>query len=246
MDGILVFIYGLIFGSFFNVVGLRVPVSESIIAPPSHCTKCQTKLKILDLIPVLSYLFFRGQCRYCQTSISPIYPFFEVLTGLLFFVGYKMFGLTSMFVLFSLLVSLLIIITISDLAYRIIPDKVLLVFFLLFLMNQAVFQPITWKDSLLGFVISFTVLYIIAVISKGGIGGGDIKLFAVIGIVLGWQGFIINFLLAFIFGAIYGIVVIIKSHGKINEIVFGPFIAMAAIVSFLWNEELIEWYLRLF
>jgi len=245
MISVFIFIYGLVLGSFFNVVGLRVPMKESIVSPPSHCPNCQTNLRAIDLIPVVSYIFQRGKCRYCKTHIPLMYPFFEILTALLFFIGFQMYGLTSMFLLFSLVVSLLIIITISDLAYKLIPDKVLLLFLCVFLINQTIFQPITWSDCLLGFFVSFIVLYVIAVLSKGGMGGGDIKLFGVLGIVLGWQGFIITFLFASFLGAIYGIVGKIISHGQLKEIAFGPFIAIGTIITFLWKEPLIDWYLGL-
>lgn len=246
MIGLVVFVYGLVFGSFFNVVGLRVPMKESIVTPPSHCTNCQTRLRAFDLLPVLSYCLQSGKCRYCKVSISPIYPIFELLTGILYLIGYLNYGLSSTFVLYLLFVSLLVIISVSDYTYQLIPDKVLAFFLVAFLIFQAIFKPVSWEISILGFLISFSVLYFIAVVTNGGMGGGDIKLFAVLGIVLGYKGFIVTFLIACLFGACYGIIVKRKKNSKQTAIAFGPFIAIGAFVAFIWQEPIIEWYVNLF
>ena len=132
----LFFIYGIVFGSFFNVVGLRVPKKESIVSPPSHCTACHRKLGILDLIPVFSYLFLHGKCRGCDAKISPIYPFMEFVTGVLFMLAYVMLGFSWELTVALIFISLLVIITVSDIAYMLIPDKVLLPFAIVFSRNE--------------------------------------------------------------------------------------------------------------
>ncbi|MFD2881167.1 prepilin peptidase [Paenibacillus rhizoplanae] len=119
---------GLTLGSFLNVVGLRIPAGESLLHPPSKCPKCRARLKTMDLIPVLSYLLARGKCRHCGTRVSPVYPFGEAITGVLFLVMYLKFGLTFEGVTGMLLVCLSVAITVSDIRYMLIPDKVLLFF----------------------------------------------------------------------------------------------------------------------
>lgn len=121
-------VFGLVFGSFYNVVGLRVPKKQSIAYPPSHCTTCDRRLTALDLVPVFSYLFLRGQCRTCGSKIHWVYPLMEAITALLFTAVFLKFGLTPELLVGLLFISLLVIITVSDIAYMLIPDKVLLPF----------------------------------------------------------------------------------------------------------------------
>ncbi|HBT70935.1 MAG TPA: prepilin peptidase, partial [Lysinibacillus sp.] len=164
---IFLFLFGLVFGSFYNVVGLRVPQKESIVQPPSHCTKCQRQLTALDLVPVLSYVFFGGKCRSCGNKIAWIYPVMELLTGLLFAFAYWQLGWSIEFIVALFFISLLVIIVVSDIAYMLIPNKVLL-FFLPFLIIGRVLSPLTpWWDCAVGAVVGFGILYSIAVISNG-------------------------------------------------------------------------------
>ena len=123
---VIIFILGLIFGSFFNVVGLRIPKKQSIVYPNSHCPRCQHELAWYENIPVVSYLFLRGKCHHCHMKISPIYPVFELITGSLFAFSFVQFGFTREFIIAILFISLLVIITVSDIHYMIIPDQVLL------------------------------------------------------------------------------------------------------------------------
>lgn len=125
---LLLFIYGILFGSFYNVVGLRVPVGQSIVSPRSACPTCGHQLRAFELIPVLSYLFQGGKCRVCKTGISPIYPIIELFTGVLFATAPLVVGWGSELLIALTLISLFIIILVSDVAYMLIPDKVLLVF----------------------------------------------------------------------------------------------------------------------
>lgn len=243
----LFFIYGIVFGSFFNVVGLRVPKKESIVSPPSHCTTCDRNLGVLDLIPVFSYLFLKGKCRGCGSKISVIYPFMEFATGGLFALSYVMLGFSLELIIAILFMSLLVIITVSDIAYMLIPDKVLLPFAVAFL-GLRLFIPLTpWWDSLLGAVIGFGVLYLIAVVSKGGMGGGDIKLFFVLGLVLGTVNTLLTLFLAAFIGSIMGIIILRKSgKGRKTPIPFGPSISLAAVISYFWGADFVEWYMTMF
>ena len=243
----LFFIYGIVFGSFFNVVGLRVPKKESIVSPPSHCTACHRKLGIVDLIPVFSYLFLRGKCRGCDAKISPIYPFMEFVTGVLFMLAYVMLGFSWELIVALIFISLLVIITVSDIAYMLIPDKVLLPFAIVFLGMRMVSPLAPWWDSLVGAVIGFGVLLLIGILSKGGMGGGDIKLFFVIGLVLGTLQTLLTLFLAAVIGTVVGVIVLKqKGQGRKTPIPFGPSIAMAAIIAYFWGAEIVEWYGTLF
>lgn len=243
----LLFIYGLVFGSFFNVVGLRVPKGESIVRPPSHCTVCDRNLTVKDLVPVFSYVFLKGKCRGCGTKIHWVYPVMELATGLLFAFAYYQLGFTLELVVALLFISLLVIITVSDIAYMLIPDKILL-FFLIPLIVLRVFEPLSpWWDSIVGAVVGFGVLFLIAIVSKGGMGGGDIKLFFVIGIVLGWVPTLLTLFLASIIGTVIGVISLRRTkQGRKTPIPFGPSIAIAAIIAYFYGESLVDWYVNLF
>lgn len=243
----LFFVYGLIFGSFFNVVGLRVPKGESIVYPPSHCTNCDRRLTFLDLIPVFSYLFLRGKCRSCGSKISFVYPMMELITGVLFALAFWRFGFSWELAVAILFYSLLVVLTVSDLAYMLIPDKFLL-FFGIPLVILRIIEPLDpWWDSYVGAALGFSILLLIAIISKGGMGGGDIKLFLVIGIVLGSVHSLVVLGLASIIGLIFGIIsLLLTKQGRKTPIPFGPSIAIAAVIVHLYGEELIQAYLSLF
>ena len=243
----LFFVYGLVFGSFFNVVGLRIPKGESIVRPPSHCTVCDRNLTIKDLVPVFSYVFLKGKCRGCGTNIHWLYPVMELVTGLLFAFAYYQLGFNLELLVALLFISLLVIITVSDIAYMLIPDKILL-FFLIPLIALRVFEPLSpWWDSIVGAVVGFGVLYLIAIVSKGGMGGGDIKLFFVIGVVLGWVPTLLTLFLASIIGTVIGVISLKRTkQGRKTPIPFGPSIAIAAIIAYFYGELLVDWYVNLF
>ncbi|MFJ7648348.1 prepilin peptidase [Lysinibacillus sp. NPDC097279] len=243
---ILVFVFGLVFGSFFNVVGLRVPLKESIVKPPSHCTSCQRQLTVIDLVPVLSYVFLAGKCRRCGQKISWIYPLMELLTGVLFAFSYWQLGFSEEFVVAILFISLLIILVVSDFAYMLIPDKVLL-FFLPLLAIGRVLSPLTpWWDSIVGAVVGFGILYCIAVVSRGGMGGGDIKLFFLLGLVLGTINTLLTLFVAAVIGMIVGIIVLkVRQQGRKTPIPFGPSIALAAVIVYFYGDVIIDWYVGL-
>ena len=240
-------IFGLVLGSFYNVVGLRVPKGESIVNPPSHCTSCGKRLTALELIPVLSYLIQGGKCKGCGVKVSPIYCFTEIITALLFALCYVKFGFTAELAVALLFVSLLVIINVSDIAYMLIPNKILL-FFLPFLIIARIISPLEpWWDSLLGAVIGFGVLLLIAVISKGGMGGGDIKLFFLLGLVLGTLHTLLTLFLASVVGVIVGNIVLkVRDQGRKTPVPFGPSIAVGALLAYFYGNQLIEWYWQLF
>ncbi|RIW37701.1 prepilin peptidase [Bacillus salacetis] len=243
---IIIVIYGLLLGSFYNVVGLRVPVNQSIVKPRSACPGCGHTLTPLELIPVLSYLIQGGKCSRCRERISPLYPLVEGATGILFVFSYWTIGWEWELLIALTLVSLFVIIFVSDIKYMLIPDKVLLFFAGLFLIER-VFIPLSpWWDSLAGAAIGFTLLLLIAVVSKGGMGGGDIKLYALIGFVLGTKPMLLSFFLATLLGAMVGIAGLAAGiFERKKPIPFGPFIAAGALISYFYYENIINWYLSL-
>ncbi|MFC0469428.1 prepilin peptidase [Halalkalibacter kiskunsagensis] len=242
------FLVGITLGSFYNVVGMRVPIGESIVRPRSHCTTCDRDLGVLDLVPVFSYVVLRGRCRGCKQRISLLYPFTELMTGLLFVASFIVFGWTWETVVSMLLVSLLAIIFVSDLRYMLIPDKVLLFFFPLLLLMRVTVAPLDpFWDAFVGSAIGFTLLLAIAIVSRGGMGGGDIKLFAVLGLVLGWQGVLLAFFFSCFYGAIIGgIGLFIGKVQRKKPIPFGPFIVLGTITSYFIGSILVEWYITTF
>lgn len=241
---ITVFIFGLVLGSFFNVVGLRVPLKESIVRPPSQCTSCKRQLTAFDLIPVLSYVFLGGKCRSCGQKISWIYPLMELITGMLFAFAYWKLGYSAEFFVALLLISLLVMIVVSDFAYMLIPNKVLLFFLPLLVLGRVISPLSPWWDSIVGALVGFGILYCIAVLSRGGMGGGDIKLFFLLGLVLGTIHALLTLFVAAVIGMIIGIVVLkVRGQGRKTPIPFGPSIALAAIIIYFYGDALMNWYL---
>lgn len=244
------FIYGLIFGSFYNVVGLRLPKGESIIRPRSHCPGCGHTLEARDLMPLLSYLWNKRRCRFCATSISANYFVMELLTGLLFLVTYLAFGLTLETGVVLLFISLLVIITVSDLAYFLIPDKITFPGFALLLLLRFWIHPDEpYISHLIGAALGFMIFFVIALLARGGFGFGDVKLFAVVGLFFGWPRLLVVILLSTLLGTLFGLVLIAvgkAQEGRKTEIPFGPFIALASVISIFFGYHLIEWYFTIF
>lgn len=241
------FIVGLVFGSFYNVVGLRVPKKESIVRPPSHCTSCDKRLTGIELIPVISYLMQGGKCRNCKVRISPVYLITEFVTGALFAFAYSQLGFTWELAVALLFISLLVIINVSDIAYMLIPDKILLFFLPLLIIGRLLSPLEPWWDMLVGAAVGFCILLLIAILSKGGMGGGDIKLFFLIGLVLGTLNTLLTLFIAAVIGMIVGIIVLTaRGQGRKTPIPFGPSIAVAAVIVYFYGDQLIDFYLNLF
>ncbi len=247
--GFIILIYGLVIGSFLNVVIYRVPVGESIVRPPSHCGVCSQRLKALDLIPVVSYLFLRGRCRYCGTKISIRYPLVELMTGVLFLLCYYFFGIELKLLFVLVYVSLLITITLIDLDHQIIPDG-LLIFGAIIAITEKVIQWLVLgnnlriMDSLYGMLVGGGVFLLIAVVSSGGMGGGDIKLMALLGFIFGLRSIVIIAMLAFITGAVISVLLLVtKIKSRKDPVPFGPFIALSALLVIFLEERIVYWYI---
>lgn len=242
MKYILMFIIGTIFGSFYNVVGYRIPKKESIMFPPSHCPKCNHKLKPQELIPIISYIIQKGRCTKCKEKIGIFYPEFELITGILFTLSLKIYGLTPNLIIILTFISMLIIITISDIKYMIIPDSTLLFFALLMIIEiffiNGISEVIT---SIINGIISFTIMYIIKkigdyIFKKESMGGGDIKLMFLIGMILTYKNAILSIFIGSLIGLPISLITI--KNNKEHILPFGPLLAAGAIIIVLTKINL--------
>ncbi|WP_099190666.1 prepilin peptidase [Tepidibacter mesophilus] len=235
---------GLLIGSFLNVCIYRIPRSESISFPPSHCPKCRTNLKPIDLIPVISFIWTRGKCRYCREKISMRYPIVEILNALIYLILYLKFSITILFIKYALLSSILVVISFIDYDYQIIPDEVIIFGIILsFIIHIGYnFKGNMW-DGIAGLLIGGGLFLIIALVTNA-MGGGDIKLMGMLGFSLGYKYILLITLLSFIIGAIVSLILIsLKIKSRKDFIPFGPFIAMAAFVTIYYGNEMINWYI---
>lgn len=246
MDTILIlsfFLLGLIFGSFFNVAGLRLPKNIPFANDRSICPQCKQQLAWYENIPLLSFALQRGKCRHCSGKISYIYPSIELLTGVSFAVSYTIIGFNLELVTALLLVSMLMIILVSDIKYMVIPNKVLLFFLPLYIIIRFIHPLEPWWSSIIGAIIGFLLLAIIIVASRGGMGAGDMKLFGVLGIVLGLDKVLLAFFLSCIIGAVIGMLLLLfKIIDSKQPVPFGPYIVLAALVTYFYGDSLINWY----
>lgn len=240
------FLLGLIFGSFFNVVGLRVPKGIPFSSDRSFCPSCKKQLVWYELIPVLSFIVQQRRCRKCKQTISFIYPMVELSTGLLFAFSYYKIGLTIELITVLLFVSMLMIILVSDINYMIIPNKVLLFFCPLFI-GMRLIEPLDpWWSAFAGGLVAFLLVAIIILASRGGMGAGDMKLFGVLGLVLGIGKVLLTFFLACLLGAVIGMGLLsLKIIKRKQPIPFGPYIIVAAIISYFYGEGFMTWYMNL-
>ncbi|WP_096189546.1 prepilin peptidase [Evansella halocellulosilytica] len=245
---IYIFFIGMTLGSFYNVVGIRMPKRQSIVRPRSYCSVCKRTLHPIELIPVFSYIFLRAKCNTCGTKISLIYPCIELLTGVLFVIAYLHFGFSSELIIALLFVSLLMIITVSDLTSYLILDKVLLTFIVPIIILRFTIAPLEpFWDALAGSLVGFGLLFLIAVVSKGGMGGGDIKLYAVIGLVLGLTNTLLSIFLSSFIGAFIGLIgMVVKKWGRKKILPFGPSIVAGSLIAYFYGEELLTYYFQLF
>lgn len=230
------FIFGTIFGSFFNVVGSRLPNGESIVTPPSHCTNCNHRLTWKELIPIVSFLLQGGKCVKCKQKISWFHPLYELATGILFALSYQTFGFSIELMIALTFVSTLMILIVSDYYYMIIPDSILMTGIVLLMVE--IFIASGWKDLLFSVIdgfIAFVIMYFIKLfgdflLKKESMGGGDIKLLFLFGLILGAPAAILSiFLSSFI---ALPISLLILYRNKTNIIPFGPFLSISAMILF--------------
>lgn len=237
------FIFGAAVGSFLNVCIFRLPEQMSIIKPRSHCPCCKKSIRFYDNIPLVSFFLLMGKCRDCKSKISWRYPLVELTAALLSMALFLKYGPTLNFITFYFFAAVLIIITFIDIDHQIIPDVLTLpgipVFFLL-----AVFVVrLPWEEALIGLLIGGGILFAIAffyelITKREGMGGGDIKLLAMIGAFLGWKSLIFILLVSSLLGAIVGVTaMIIKKQDTKYAVPFGPFLSAAALAYLFWGDQ---------
>lgn len=240
-------LFGLIIGSFLNVCIYRIPQNQSICYPSSHCKNCKVTLRPWDLVPILSYIVLRGKCRYCNATVSLRYPLVEFLTGIIFVGCYLVFGLTPDLIPSLILSSFLIVITFIDYDHQLILDKVLIWLAGAGVVINLYTGNVSIVDMILAALLGGGIILLIAIISRGGMGGGDIKFVAALGLWFGLPHTALILFLSFIFGGIGGVVLLLlKLKGRKDFIPFGPYIAIAAFITMLYGNDLIHWYITRF
>ena len=261
MIEVFVFIFGIMIGSFLNVCIVRMPHEKSVVKPRSHCPKCKKMISWYDNIPLLSYLILGGKCRNCSTKYSFRYFFVELLTGILFVLFYLYFGLNLVFISYVFMLSCFIVATMVDFEHRIIPDEISVggmcfgLLFSLFIpelhgLHITDVEPMVLTHlkslgfSLLGVLVGGGSIYAMGLMGdllfkKESMGGGDVKLLALVGAFMGWKMAILTFFIAPFFGAFYGIVEKIRTND--TAIAYGPFLCAGALICLFKGDELILW-----
>jgi leader peptidase (prepilin peptidase)/N-methyltransferase len=249
---ILVAVFGLVWGSFLNVVIYRLPRGLSLIRPPSSCPHCGKHIKPYENIPVLSYLLLRGKCRNCKAKISPVYPLVEALTAICFLLVYSQYSLSPHFFVSCLFASALIVLGFIDYDHQILPDEVTLPGFVLALIYTFFRDDLSLVQALLGagvgagfLLLVYGAYYLLR--KKEGLGMGDVTMMLLVGAFLGWKQTLLTLILASVGGAFVGIFFIIfKKKDLQHALPFGTFLAPAAFVAFLYGQKIIDAYLSLY
>jgi leader peptidase (prepilin peptidase)/N-methyltransferase len=240
-----IFIFGLLLGSFFNVCIYRIPAGKSVVYPPSSCGHCNTRLKAIDMIPVLSYLFLGGKCRYCKQSFSARYAIVELMTGIIYAALFITYGFTFVFVKYIVLSSFLIVIGLidfdtTDVYFTTTISGIItgIAFTVIGYFTGYGFMQYFWGALLGGGLITAIIL-----LTKG-MGWGDVEICLLCGVFIGLKLMIVTLFFSFVFGGIIGVLLIItKKKSRKDYMPFGPYIALGAIVAMLYGEKIIAWYL---
>jgi leader peptidase (prepilin peptidase)/N-methyltransferase len=254
---IYMFALGAVVGSFLNVCIARLPERKSIVRPGSRCPSCNTPIGWYDNIPLISFMILRGKCRQCGSRISWQYPLVELLTGILFVLLFREFTNAIALTVYLVFVCSLVVVTFIDLKHYIIPDEISIPGVIIGLALSLV--PARWTggqmlshsflDSLIGCLVGGGVLYLtalfsLAVFKKEGMGGGDIKLLAMVGAFLGWKFALMTIIIGSMLGAMVGVtLILLRMRNRTDYIPFGPYLAAGAVLSLLYGERLLWWYL---
>lgn len=250
--GIATFMFGACIGSFLNVCIYRIPKGKSIIFPGSSCPNCKKSIPFYLNIPILSYLILRGKCSNCHTGIGIRYPAVELITALFALATVSRFNITLETLFWFAFIAILIIITFIDIDLQIIPDILSIPGIFIFAFSAAVVPGMTLWDTLLGILAGGGSLYLVAITyylirKEEGMGGGDIKLLAMIGAATGWKGVVFTIFTASLTGSIAGgvIMLITRSVNARLRIPFGPYLSVGAVIYIFWGNLLIHWYFNL-
>lgn len=248
---IVVFLFGAVVGSFLNVCISRLPRRESVVFPASHCPRCGSAIAWYDNIPILSYILLRARCRSCQERISVQYPLVELINGLLTLFLFRSFGPTPAFLVLFVFCCALVVITFIDLEHQIIPDVISIPGIVVGFLCSFVIHGHSWQNSLIGIIAGGGSLLLVAygyqwLTGKEGMGGGDIKLLAMMGAFLGWRSVPFIIFSASLLGSVIGIsLMVARGRDAKLAIPFGPFLAFGAILYIFYGNRIITWYLSL-
>ncbi|MEW6323965.1 MAG: prepilin peptidase [Nitrospirota bacterium] len=247
---VFIFLLGAVIGSFLNVCIYRIPLDLSIVRPGSRCPSCKRPIAWYDNVPIISYLLLLGRCRHCRAPISWRYPLVEALNGGGYLLLAWQFGLSWPTLLYAIFYSALLVITFIDIDYQIIPDVITYPGIVIGI-AASLFLPLGLWQSLLGFLIGGGIFYLVAeasyrILKQEGMGGGDIKLIAMVGAFLGWQKVLLTIFLASLGGAVVGgAFMLAKGWGRRTPIPFGPFLALGAVIALFWGSAILEWYVSI-
>ena len=245
------FIFGAVVGSFLNVCICRMPRDESVVSPPSHCPRCNYRIRWYDNIPLLSYLALAGKCRGCGAHISLQYPLVELINALLTLALFLRFGPSLTFLVLFLFCSALVVVTFIDMEHQIIPDEISLPGIVLGFVCSFFLPWHGWLNSLSGILLGGGSLWLVAwgyhlLTGKEGMGGGDIKLLAMMGAFLGWKAVPFIIFAGSLVGSVVGVSMMLfqKKDSKL-AIPFGPYLAFGALLYIFYGRSLIQWYFSL-
>lgn len=245
----LIFLFGICIGSFANVCIHRIPKRTSIVFPGSRCPWCETAIRLYDNIPIVSFLLLKGRCRACGKTISPRYPLIELICGGFSISLFLKYGLTLEWLVSYTFIITLMVITFIDIDHQIIPDIITLPGVAFFFAVSLVLHHLSWIDSAVGALLGGGVLLLIAAgyhffAKKEGMGGGDIKLLAMVGAFIGWKGVLFTLFLASVVGTLVGFILMRRTDSGLQlAIPFGPFLSIGAISYVHFGNRIIGWYL---
>jgi leader peptidase (prepilin peptidase)/N-methyltransferase len=242
---IVIFLFGIVIGSFLNVCIFRIPNHETVVTERSHCMRCGYQLSWYDMVPVFSWLFLRGRCRKCKEPISPQYPIIEAANGMLYLLVFVVNGFSVQSILYCLLMSALLVLSVIDWRTYEIPIGINI-----FILCLGILQVITdyknWMNYLAGFLCISILLELILLLSRGrAIGGGDVKLMAAAGLLLGWKQIILAFLLGCIIGSVIHLLRM-KLSGADRVLAMGPYLSAGIAIAALWGTQMLDWYLGMY
>lgn len=239
------FLFGITIGSFLNVCIYRIPKKEDIVLERSHCMSCGNVLKWYELIPLFSFLMQGGKCRHCKTKLSPQYPLIEFINGLLYVWVFLAKGFSVTSILFCICASALIVIGIIDWRTYEIPIGCNILIGILGIV-RVILDLAHWYDYVIGFFVVSGLFYAILLATKGrGMGGGDVKLMAAAGLLLGWKSILLSLMIGSIAGSVIHLT-LMKIQGRDRVLAFGPYLALGIFISMLYGEQIIAWYLNMF
>lgn len=247
MAAVLFGVAGLTVGSFLNVIIDRLPQGRSVVLPASHCEACEHKLSAIDLVPVFSYLFLLGRCRHCGAAIPRRVPLVELVTGLVFAYLWLRYGFSLQLLAYVVYAGIFITVFVIDLEQGIIPDRIVYPGMILALLFS-IFVPgsgVVW--SLVGGGVGFVIMFLPYLLSRGGMGGGDVKFGALMGLVVAFPSVLLGLFLAIAGGGMVAAALLaLRLRTRKEAIPFGPFLAGGAAVALLWGPDIMRWYLGLF